>query len=103
MSNTTDKQQYWSDHLRQAEDFDGSLSQYAQSQNLTVKSLYRWRHYFKQSPKPEPLEKALFAQVIQAPAIEHCLTLKVGEAALQFTRWPDPQWLANFIRSSDSP
>lgn len=42
MSDTviTERQQFWLDHFRAAEDFDGSLAAYARSAGLKTKELY---------------------------------------------------------------
>lgn len=39
----TERQQYWLDHVRAAEDFDGSIADYARSEGLTPKELYSWK------------------------------------------------------------
>lgn len=103
MSKLTAKQQYWSEQLRQADAFDGSLVQYAQTQNLPVQTLYRWRHYFRPSSRTELNAKPLFTQVVHSPVADACIKLQKGNTQLQFTRLPDPQWLAAFITASDTP
>ena len=42
MSDTpiTDRQQYWLDHIRAADAFDGSIADYARSAGLKPKELY---------------------------------------------------------------
>jgi len=42
MSDTpiTQRQQYWLDHIRAAEDFEGSIADYARSEGLKPKELY---------------------------------------------------------------
>ena len=39
----TERQQYWLDHLRAAEVFDGSIADYARSEHLKPKELYAWK------------------------------------------------------------
>ena len=39
----TERQQYWLDHVRAAEEFDGSIADYARSEGLTPKELYSWK------------------------------------------------------------
>ncbi len=34
----TERQQYWPDHIRAAEDFDGSIADYARSEGLKPRS-----------------------------------------------------------------
>jgi len=45
MSDTpiTERQQYWLDHIRAAEAFDGSVADYARSEGLKPKELYSWK------------------------------------------------------------
>jgi hypothetical protein len=45
MSDTpiTERQQYWLDHIRAAEAFDGSIADYARSEGLKPKELYSWK------------------------------------------------------------
>ena len=100
MSRITAKQAYWSEHLVQADAFDGSLAQYAQTQNISVQTLYRWRHYFKRSPIAEPNTEPLFTQVVTSPVSDVCITLQMGNIEMQFTRLPNPQWLAEFMAAS---
>lgn len=98
MSKLTVKQQYWSEQLLQADSFDGSLAQYAQAQNIPAQNLYRWRSYFRQTTTT----KTVFTQVLSAPMPSLCLKLNRGSVQLQFTKLPDPQWLAEFVSASDS-
>jgi len=39
----TERQQFWLDHLRSAEVFDGSVADYARAHELTPKELYQWK------------------------------------------------------------
>ena len=39
----TQRQQYWLDHIRAAEDFEGSIADYARSEGLKPKELYQWK------------------------------------------------------------
>lgn len=103
MSKITAKQTYWSEHLLQAEAFDGSLAQYAQTQNIPVQTLYRWRHYFKGSRIGASKTTTLFTQVLMPPVSDTYITLQQGDIQLQFARLPDPQWLAAFLSASHAP
>ena len=103
MSKVTAKQTYWSEHLLQADAFDGSLAQYAKAQNIPVQTLYRWRHHFKRSPIAEPKSKPVFTQVFTSPVSDACITLQLANIQLQFNRLPDPQWLAEFMAASHAP
>jgi len=101
MSKLTAKQTYWSEHLLKADTFEGTLSQYAQIQNIPVQSLYRWRNYFKRSSAIKTRTKPKFAQVVVgAPVMDYCVKLQMGSIQLQFARLPDPRWLSEFIAAS---
>jgi len=39
----TERQQYWLDHLKAAQDSDSTLVQYAEANSLKVKDLYQWK------------------------------------------------------------
>jgi hypothetical protein len=39
----TERQQYWLDHIRAADAFDGSIADYARSEGLKPKELYAWK------------------------------------------------------------
>ncbi len=39
----TERQQYWLDHIRAADAFDGTLVEYAKAEGLKVKDLYQWK------------------------------------------------------------
>jgi len=97
MSKLTAKQQYWSEQLLKADAFDGSLTQYAQAQNISVKMLYYWRGYFKRSSATGAKTKPAFTQVVNAPMTDVCIKLQMGTIQLQFTRLPDPRWLSEII------
>jgi hypothetical protein len=100
MSQLTAKQRYWSEHLLKADTFEGSLGQYAQTQNIRVQVLYRWRHYFKRSSAIETKTKSAFTQVVSAPATDFCVRLQMGNIQLQFAHLPDPRWLSEFITAT---
>ena len=100
MSKLTAKQKYWSEQLLKAEAFDGSLTQYAQAQNIPVQILYRWRNHFKRSSTVEAKTKPAFTQVVSAPVNDFCVKLQMGNIQLLFARLPDPQWLSEFITAS---
>ncbi len=100
MPRVTSKQKYWSEQLLKADAFEGSLGQYAQTQNIPVQTLYYWRSYFKRSSAIETKTKPGFTQVVSAPVTDVCVRLQMGNIQLQFARLPDPQWLSEFIAAS---
>tara|TARA_R110001592_G_scaffold363391_1_gene687069 strand:- start:27648 stop:27959 length:312 start_codon:yes stop_codon:yes gene_type:complete len=97
MPKLTTKQKYWSEQLIKADGFEGSLAEYALTQNIPIQTLYYWRSYLKRSAATEPKTKPAFTQVISAPAADFCIRLHVGNIQLQFARLPDPRWLSEFI------
>jgi hypothetical protein len=100
MSKVTTKQKYWSEQLLRADAFEGSLTQYAQNQNIAVQTLYYWRSYFKRSSAIETRTKPAFTQVVRTPVTDFCVKLQIGNVQLHFSRLPTPQWLSEFIAAS---
>jgi len=103
MADLTAKQQYWSEQLKLADSFDGSISQYAEAENIPVKKLYRWRNYFRKISTTKNKSKSVFTQVVSSSTPDSCLKLKQGNSQLDFSRLPNPQWLAEFIAQSNAP
>jgi transposase-like protein len=93
----TNKQQYWSTHLENAEAFDGSIAEYARAQGVSKQALYRWRHCLRQREVSQSTTKTVFTQVVSEALPGSSLTLTVGDAKLTFTHLPDPQWLAQLL------
>lgn len=103
MTSRTAKQQYWFDMLQDAKAFEGSLSKFAQANNIAPQSLYRWRNYFKQSPPGSAAESTtVFTRVVKPTLPDTSLKLTLGGAQLEFTRLPNPQWLAELIVADHS-
>jgi transposase-like protein len=98
----TNKQQYWSTQLENAEAFDGSIADYARSQGVSKQALYRWRHCLRQREVSQSTTKTVFTQVVSASFPSSSLTLAMGDAKLTFTRLPDPQWIAQLLSLSRS-
>jgi transposase-like protein len=98
----TTKQQYWDEHLRQAQSFNGTVAAYARAEGLSVQSLYRWRHYLNQSIASSPAESSpSFTRVVSTPGNHHSsLTLIHGQTQLRFSALPEPQWLAQLITAA---
>jgi hypothetical protein len=102
MAELTAKQQYWSEQLKLADSFDGSLSQYAAAENIPVKKLYRWRNYFRKASLAENKATPVFTKVVSSSVPDSCLKLQLGNTQLEFARLPNPQWLAEFIAQSNA-
>ena len=79
----TERQQYWLDPIRAAEDFDGSIADYARSEGLKPKERYAWKGILTRrgllNDKAAVNESAGFVRVI-APArpLDMSLVLKNG-------------------------
>ncbi len=53
----TERQQYWLDHIQSADEFDGTLVEYAKAEGMKVKDLYQWKTILMRRgflAKPEP-------------------------------------------------
>jgi len=98
----TEKQQYWSTQVQNAEAFDGSIADYARSQGVSQQTLYRWRHCLRQREVSQTTTKTVFTQVVSSSLPGSRLTLAVGDAKLTFSRLPEPHWLAHFLSLSRS-
>ena len=98
----TTKQQRWTEHLQQAQSFNGTIAAYARAEGLSVQSLYRWRHYLNQ-PKASSTGEASpsFTRVVSTVANHNAsLTLVHGQTQLRFSSLPEPQWLAQLITAT---
>jgi hypothetical protein len=95
MLKLTAKQKYWSEKLLKADAFEGSLGQYAQTQNIPVQALYYWRSYLKRSSATEPKTKPAFTQVVSAPVTDCCVRLQIGVNV-----WPSTSKNSNLVPAS---
>jgi len=103
MAELTAKQRYWSEQLKLADSFEGSMAEYAKSKNIPAKILYRWRNHFRKASLAENKTTSVFTQVVSSPMPDPCLKLKLGNTQLEFTRLPNPQWLVELITASNTP
>ncbi len=93
----TAKQQYWNHHLEQADQFDGSLAEYARAQGLSAQHLYQWRNVLRKREITQIATKEVFSEVSQPAFLPPTLTLHLGTAQLNFSALPDARWLASLI------
>ena len=93
----TAKQQYWSQQLEQADNFDGSLADYAHDRGLSAQTLYRWRNVLRKRETTQVPPKTVFTEVSQPTFARPSLTLRLGSAQLMFSALPEARWLANFL------
>ncbi len=103
MVELTAKQQYWTEQLQLADAFDGSMSQYAEANNIAVKKLYRWSNYFRKTSTADHKAKPVFTQVVNSSLSDSCLKLTLDKVRLEFARLPNPQWLAELIAQANTP
>lgn len=99
----TEKQQFWSERLRQAEDSGHSLAEYARLHNIPVQKLYQWRSTLrKQDSLTEVTTEHQFTRVVSGSSVTP-LSLHMPDAQLRFATLPDPAWLAHFLRQYSTP
>lgn len=102
----TDKQQYWTEQLKQAEESGLSLVEYARVNNIPPAHLYQWRSTLKKqnaSHNSTVAEPHHFAQVVSTVAPSVPLSLQLGHAQLQFGSLPDPQWIVALLAQAHKP
>ena len=98
---TTEKQRYWADLLKSAEDSGMSLAEFAKTKDIPAQKLYQWRSTLRDQPvSKKPAVPTKFAQVV-APPLSGAMTIEFGGARLRFERLPDVQWLSHLLRSQD--
>jgi transposase-like protein len=101
MAALTEKQQYWSEQLEQANAFDGSLADYARHQGIRVQTLYQWRSALRKREITSAVVESGFTEVLPSFRINTSLTVQIGNAQLAFNQLPDAEWLARLIVAND--
>ena len=103
-SGLTAKQQFWSNHLQNAEQSNGSIADYARQNNLVPQRLYQWRNALRKQTRTSISTETMFTQAIVFPEREQPqLTMSVGPAQLSFNKLPDPDWLAALLTMRSHP
>ena len=104
-STLTTKQQFWLNHIQNAEKFDGSLNQYAIQYDLKRQDIYRWRNQLRTQGIMASLEKdskemtPSFAKVVSSPTMNNAgFNLRFGSLSISTANFPDPKWLAELIQ-----
>ena len=96
---TTEKQRYWADLLKSAEDSGLSLVEFAKTKDIPAQRLYQWRSTLReQSRLKHAPTSANFAQVISKPFSGGAMSIDLGGIQLRFERLPDVQWLDTLLR-----
>jgi len=99
----TEKQQFWSARLQQAEDSGHSLAEYARLHNIPVQKLYQWRSSLrKQDGMSEVTTEHQFTRVVSSASLTP-LSLHMPDAQLRFATLPSPAWLAEFLKQYSTP
>ena len=96
----TEKQKYWADQLKLAEQSGTSLADYARENNIPPQKLYQWRNVFKKQTTTSVTMETQFTQVIQPALVSNTLTVHLPTAELCFSTLPDATWLAQLLSSS---
>jgi transposase-like protein len=97
-STLTAKQQFWSSHLKNVEQSNCSIADYARQNNITPQTLYQWRNTLRKRTQTTISTETLFTQAVVPPdQIQPELIMNVADAQLDFNTLPDPRWLASFL------
>ena len=95
--NLAPRHQFWSDKLQEAEQFDGSLAEFARQHNIPAKKVYQWRSTLR-STTTSVTQETRFAQVVSnSSGGAAALTIVLPNAKLQLSSLPDPKWLAELL------
>lgn len=106
MPKFTTKQQYWVEKLKQADAFEGSLSQFAKQQGVSPQTLYRWRNVLQNQELNSAVNSPVQFAKVELPAAQAArsapsLMVQIGSAQLVFNQLPDTQWLNTLIAVHD--
>ncbi len=93
----TDKQRYWTEQLKEAEQSGRSLADYARSRNIPAQKLYQWRNLLKKQVTTAVTTETQFAEVIHSAAASSSLTIHLPGAELCFSSLPEADWLARLL------
>lgn len=102
----TDRQQYWLDHIRAADESEGSLVAYAAAHDLKVKHLYQWKTALaRRGVWPVKANKPAFVPVkarsTSAPAMSCSISLPNG-VRLQFGGELEGTWLRDLLSAASA-
>ena len=98
---TTEKQRYWANLLKTAEDSGMSLAEFAKTKDIPAQKLYQWRSTLRDHPvSKKTAAPTKFAQAV-VPPLSGAMTIELSGARLRFERLPDVQWLSHLLRSQD--
>jgi hypothetical protein len=88
--NKQQKIEFWSRHVEQAENFEGSNEEYCRSNNIAHQTFYKWRLKLKKMRSPVTVGKR--------KQIKSFIPVQVEPIAItQKAILPDPRWVAEFI------
>jgi len=95
----TQKQQYWSAKLAEAEQAGQSLAEYARLHNVPVKKLYQWRSTLKSTVTASVTEQTRFTRVVSTTDMSSPnMMIHIPGARIQFSSLPDPQRVSELLR-----
>jgi transposase-like protein len=99
MSVLTAKQQYWSEQIENAQRSGQSRSKYAKENDIPAQILYQWRNTLK-NITTQVTKETRFTRVVATSEVKTCgLTVRIGEARLQFSCLPDPGWSSELLKN----
>lgn len=106
MSKTlTARQQYWSEHLDNAERSGQSIAEYARINQMPAYQLYQHRHLLKRKATVTSAAPAVhFAEVFRSGVSPSpMLRVQIGSTDLHFDQLPDAQWLRQLLDDASTP
>lgn len=94
---STDKEQFWLDHIEAASRSGLSIVQYAKQNDIKAQRLYQWRNVIKSRSTTISTEEKFTRVVTSTPLPSARITLRLTGATLEFDSLPDPQWLSSLL------
>lgn len=88
--NKQQKIEFWSQHVEQAENFDGTNEEYCRSNNIAHQTFYRWRLKLKKMRLPVIVKEK---KSLKSFVPVHVESIAITEKATL----PDPKWVAELI------
>ena len=104
-SSLTKKQILWLQHIRNSQQFNGTLKLFAEQNDLKLNDLYRWRNSLRKKglivePKKPPMTEPRFAKVFRSPVTNSAsIQLRLGDLVISANQFPEPDWLAKLIHA----
>jgi transposase-like protein len=94
---STDKQQYWLEHIEAAKSSGLSIAQYAKQHDIKAQKLYQWRSVIKNRSSTISTQETFTRVVTTTPLPGAKITLRLSGATLEFDSLPDPTWVSTLL------